>query len=71
MSKTATKPETTSDTLSQWPPQAHIAEVKNGEVVKEGDVALCGVKLMGLDLKNIAQKAVCKECMAIAKGTRT
>ena len=32
---------------------------------------ILGVKLMGLDLKNIAQKAVCKECMAIAKGTRT
>lgn len=65
MTDTKTKPST-GDTIGQWPPQAHIAQVKNGEVVKEGDVALCGAKLMGLDLETATK--VCEECLKIAKG---
>tara|TARA_R110002094_G_scaffold220250_1_gene192824 strand:+ start:53973 stop:54185 length:213 start_codon:yes stop_codon:yes gene_type:complete len=68
MSKTTTKPETTNDTLSQWPPQAHIFKSHGPKASepKEGDLALCGAKLMGMDLKSA--QVVCKKCMAIAKG---
>lgn len=64
MTETQTKP--TTDTPTQWPPQAHIAKKAPG-TVQEGDVALCGAKLMGINLDD-AHK-VCEECVRILKAT--
>ena len=63
---TCTKPET-SDALSQWPPKAHIFARKGPRPPKEGDLALCGTELMGIDLDNASAGAVCEDCIKIAK----
>lgn len=67
MTDTKTKPST-GDTIGQWPPQAHIFKSHGvtASKPKEGDVALCGAKLMGLDLPTATK--VCEECLKIAKG---
>jgi hypothetical protein len=64
MSKTTTKPETDDTTLSSWPPKAHIFDDRAGEL-KEGQLALCGAKLMGMDLKSA--QVVCKKCLQVAQ----
>jgi hypothetical protein len=63
---TTLEPDTKLDdgTMNQWPPLAHIARKRPG-TVREGDIALCGAKLMGLNL-NDAHK-VCEECIKIAR----
>lgn len=62
---TATDTETKlQDPCDHWPPLAHIARTPPG-TVKKGDEALCGAKLMGLDLDD-AHK-VCEKCLEILK----
>ena len=64
---TITKPKTTDDTLSQWPPKAHLIRRKDMPAT-EGTIALCGAKLMGMDLDGDVLKGSCKECIAVAKS---
>ena len=55
-----------------WPPVAHIIHKKD-QPAKEGTIALCGAKLMGLDLGrlndagNVCPKCV-EACRAIIEG---
>ncbi len=55
-----------TDTGNVWPPLAHIFDHSKGEV-KEGDLALCGAKLMGLHLPDATE--VCKKCIRIARAS--
>lgn len=60
------KPELDDIAPSCWPPVVHIVRKKNYPV-KEGDLALCGAKLMGLNigrLSNIRGK-VCEKCLEV------
>jgi hypothetical protein len=59
-----TKPKTSDGTGNCWPPLAHIFDQSKG-AVKEGDTALCGAKLMGIDLPDATK--LCKNCIEIAK----
>lgn len=52
------------DTGNIWPPLAHIIRKEN-QPAKEGDLAICGAKLMGLDLPDA--KKMCKKCIEIAR----
>lgn len=56
-----TKAEPT-DVISTWPPVSHIIR-KEDEPAREGTIALCGTKLMGIDLSGDVRKATCKECL--------
>lgn len=61
--------ETKTDTATeappdQWPPLAHI--FAGPWPVKPGDLALCGAKLMGIDLRD-ADGDVCEKCLAEAR----
>ena len=58
--------EVKTDTISQWPPKAHIVRRKDLPA-KEGTIALCGAKLMGMDLKGDVQKANCDKCLKIMR----
>jgi hypothetical protein len=49
-----------------WPPKAHIRDKRKGPL-KDGALALCGAKLMGLDLEGTSVNNVCKECVEIAR----
>jgi hypothetical protein len=65
---TDTKPEpkTSDGTMDQWPPLAHFAaDKRQDQNVEEGDLALCGAKLMGIKLDS-AHK-VCEECVRILR----
>jgi hypothetical protein len=62
---TVTKP-TTDDTLTCWPPKAHIVR-REDLPAKEGTIALCGAKLMGMDLKGDVTKATCEKCLKIMR----
>lgn len=64
---TQTQTEPALDTPTQWPPIAHIARKKPG-TVKEGDVALCGAKLMGINLDSAYE--VCEKCKNIFTGRK-
>ena len=49
-----------------WPPLAHL--IRNEDrPVKEGTIALCGAKLMGIDLGNLNNTSgkTCKKCEAV------
>lgn len=67
MSSTATEPVVESllgDAPPCWPPVQHI--VRNEDrPVKDGTLALCGEKLMGLDLGSLrnASGEVCSKCL--------
>jgi len=61
---TETKPKTGSGAPPIWPPLAHIARKPQG-TVKEGDLALCGAKLMGINLPDATK--VCTKCIRIAR----
>lgn len=61
--ETVTEP-ITSDPLDCWPPKAHIVR-KEDLPAKEGTIALCGAKLMGIDLQGNTLKAQCEKCRAI------
>lgn len=52
------------DTLTQWPPKAHIVR-REDLPAKEGTIALCGAKLMGMDLKGNVLKSNCEKCLKI------
>lgn len=58
--ETLTEPKT-SDAPPCWPPVAHIRDKRNADK----KVALCGAKLMGLDLDD-ADK-LCPKCVEIFK----
>lgn len=60
--KTQTKPKTSNGSGTVWPPLAHLTRERPP---KEGSLALCGAKLMGLDLPNATK--VCRKCVEIAK----
>lgn len=60
---TDTKPKL-DDTIGQWPPMAHIERKSDGPL-KEGKLALCGAKLMGIPLDDASQ--MCEKCIAIFK----
>lgn len=61
---TETKTQPTTDTPTQWPPLAHIRNTSSGPL-QEGDKALCGAKLMGIDLEGMHAGRVCKECIEL------
>lgn len=64
--ETITEPKTSDGGLDQWPPIAHYAADKRpDQTVEEGDLALCGAKLMGINLDS-AHK-VCEECKRILR----
>lgn len=49
-----------------WPPLAHIIREED-RPVKEGTIALCGAKMMGIDLSDApASTVVCGKCAEIA-----
>jgi hypothetical protein len=52
------------DPIGEWPPLAHLVR-KDQLPAKEGDIALCGAKLMGINL-DTANK-VCEKCVRIAR----
>jgi hypothetical protein len=58
-----TKPQLGSPS-DHWPPMAHIERKSDGPL-REGKLALCGAKLMGIPLDD-AHK-VCEECIEIAR----
>lgn len=49
-----------------WPPVAHMIHKKD-EPVREGSIALCGVKLMGLDLGRLKNHTgdICPKCVEV------
>lgn len=61
-----TLPVLSDDTLTHWPPKAHIIRKKD-EPAKEGTIALCGAKLMGMDLKGDVLRATCEKCLEVVK----
>lgn len=62
-----TKPELTEDVDTHWPPLAHLVEWENYPP-KEGDIALCGAKLMGIGLQGTSgRKKVCSKCLEIQR----
>lgn len=63
---TETEVKTNQDAPDHWPPKAHIVHKKNLPL-KKGTIALCGAKMMGIDLNGQDLKQVCKKCLEIAK----
>lgn len=73
--ETITEPETKPKLddgapLDQWPPVAHLIYAKD-RPAREGTIAMCGAKLMGLDLgllgRDGARFKVCAKCEEIAR----
>jgi len=69
--ETITEPEvkpSMGDVPTDWPPLQHIRDKRKGPL-KEGALALCGAKLMGIDLGRLqeARGKVCDKCVEIAK----
>ena len=56
-----TETEEQVDVDTCWPPLAHLYDGRQG--LKEGTLALCGAKLMGIPLPNTSK--TCKECEEI------
>ena len=55
-----------SDAPPCWPPLAHLIRLED-EPVKEGTIALCGKRLMGIDLGRLQDcPRVCAECVEVA-----
>lgn len=63
---TDTKPALDDGTLTHWPPKAHIVR-KEDLPAKEGTIALCGERLMGIDLPGDVLRASCEKCVEIAR----
>ncbi len=61
---TDTKPDLSSDAPTQWPPKAHLIRRKD-HPPKEGTIALCGAKMMGIDLDGAAVNGVCPKCLDV------
>jgi hypothetical protein len=71
MTSTATEPITqplTGDAPPCWPPLQHIVRNED-KPVREGTLALCGEKLMGLDLGSLRTGTgeVCAKCVEAFK----
>ncbi len=66
MTQTDTEPAVTSDAPPCWPPLAHLVALKDMPV-KPGTIALCGAKLMGIDLTDTDVRKVCEKCCRIAQ----
>jgi hypothetical protein len=69
--ETTTEPEVKPDLGEAppcWPPVAHLIR-KEDEPAREGTIAICGAKLMGIDLGRLHQARagtpVCKKCLDI------
>lgn len=63
--ETETLPEL--EAPSQWPPVLHLVHKKDLPV-KDGTIALCGEKLMGINVPgNPATTQVCKKCAEIRR----
>lgn len=62
--KTQIDTETETSTGTVWPPMAHLFRGKGP--CKEGDYALCGKKLMGIDLNGTYCPKICPKCEEIA-----
>ncbi len=62
--KTETKTKLDDGTLDQWPPLAHMIQ-REDVPAKEGTIALCGAKLMGITLP--AGSTTCKKCIEVYK----
>lgn len=56
----------TDEAPPSWPPLAHIIRKKD-RPIKEGTIAICGAKLMGIDLGRLNEVSgkVCEKCEAI------
>jgi hypothetical protein len=54
----------TDEVPSSWPPIAHIIRNED-KPAKEGTIAICGAKLMGIDLGSLnkASSKVCDKCV--------
>lgn len=65
MSTTETEP-IAADAPPCWPPVAHIVRRENLPA-KEGDIALCGARLMGLNLDGAAVEHLCEKCIEIVR----
>jgi len=63
MNQVQDKTRLTDVVSDQWPPLAHITE---DMPVRDGSLALCGAKLMGIELPDAA--VVCTKCIKILKG---
>lgn len=61
-----TKPSVDGTVPPVWPPETHLLRKKDLPV-KEGSIALCGAKLMGLDLRGTSVQNVCKKCLETRK----
>ena len=61
---TEPKPKLDDGTMNQWPPLAHIERKSDGPL-REGKLALCGAKLMGIKLPDATK--VCEKCIKIAR----
>lgn len=48
--------------IDVWPPVVHIYDKRTGPL-KEGALALCGAKLMGIEIRQDCE--VCKKCKEI------
>lgn len=64
MSETKTDMPIDTEAPDCWPPLAHIFGGPGR--AKKGDRALCGVKLMGIDLDGAVNVKMCKRCLEIA-----
>ncbi len=62
---TQTKTKLDDAALTSWPPKAHLIR-REDHPPAEGTRALCGAKLMGIDLDGASVKQPCKKCVEIA-----
>ena len=58
--------EAPAEAPSHWPPVAHI--VKKGDEGREGKRALCGAKMLGIDLEGTEVSKVCDKCRRILES---
>jgi hypothetical protein len=67
ITKTEVEPMT-DEAPPSWPPLAHI--IRNEDrPAKEGTIAVCGTKLMGIDLGNLnnASGKICGKCVEVLR----
>lgn len=63
-----TEPRLDGGVPSSWPPLQHI--IRNEDLpAREGSIALCGTKLMGIDLGPLvkAHGKLCGKCLEVLK----
>ncbi len=56
----STLPSPSETVLAQWPPEVHIVFGN----VAPGKRALCGARLMGIDMTGTPDREVCTKCRA-------